>query len=301
MSVLQTSPVDVILTGATGELGGRIARELRKRDARITAVVRRGTAAEKLGPLTDIGVSIAELDFSSVAELTAACTGAACVVSALNGLDDIILTKQATLLEAAIAAGVPRFIPSDFSLDFTKTSPGSNRNLDLRREFERKLETAPIRCTSILNGAFMELLTGQAPFILFKFKRVLFWGNPDQLLDFTTMDDVAAFTAAAALDATTPRFLRIAGEQISARGLATAAGDVTGDRFGTVRAGGLGLLAALIRVLRRIMPARDDVFPPWQGMEYMYDMFEGSGKLFPLDNDRYVGMRWTSVRELLAR
>ncbi len=46
-----------------------------------------------------------------------------------------MLGMQGKVLDAAVAAGVPRFIPSDYSLDFTKTRPGENRNLDLRRRF----------------------------------------------------------------------------------------------------------------------------------------------------------------------
>ena len=71
------------------------------------------------------------------------------------------------------------------------------------------------------------MLTGQAPIIFFKWKRVLYWQDADQRMDFTTIDDTAAFTAAAALDSSTPRFLRIAGEQISARGLVSAVSEVT--------------------------------------------------------------------------
>jgi hypothetical protein len=56
-------------------------------------------------------------------------------VSALNGLHDVIIGRQSRLLEAAVLARVPRFIPSDFSADFTKTQLGQNRNFDLRREF----------------------------------------------------------------------------------------------------------------------------------------------------------------------
>jgi nucleoside-diphosphate-sugar epimerase len=300
MSNEHSYPTDVVLAGATGALGGRIARKLRARDARVTALVRRGTASERSAHLRDIGVTVVEVDFGNVAEVTAACARAGCVVSALNGLRGTIVEMQTTLLTGAIAAGVPRFIPSDFSLDFTKTTPGTNRNLDLRREFHERLDKAAIQSTSILNGAFMELLTGQAPFILFRFKRALYWGDADQLMDFTTMDDVAAFTAAAALDATTPRFLRIAGDQISARGLAQAVGDVTGTPFRLFRAGSLGRLALLIRLIRSVAPARDDVFPPWQGMQYMRDMFDGRGKLAPLDNARYPELHWTSARESLA-
>ena len=160
----------------------------------------------------------------------------------------------------------------------------------------------PSRSTTILNGCFMDLLTGEAPLVLAKIHRVLYWGeDPDQLLDFTTIDDTAAFTAEAALDPDTPRFLRIAGEQISARSLAEVASQVSGHRYRTLRGGGLQRLRRIISIVRKLSPESDAPFPVWQGMQYLYCMFEGSGKLTPLDNSRYPNLNWTSVAEVLAR
>jgi len=291
----------IVVAGATGNLGGRIARALRERGAGVRALVRHGAARDKIEGLRDLGIDIAGVDLNDASTVTAACAGAPCVVSALNGLRDVIVETQSVLLGAAIRAGVPRFIPSDYSIDFAKLPPGENRNLDLRREFHVRLDAAPIAATTIYSGAFMELLTAQMPLILFKRRRVLYWGDADQRMDFTTVGDTAAFTASAALDPTTPRFLRIAGDQLSARELTALLSEVTGTRFRLFRAGGLGLLGALIKVARTIAPARDAIFPAWQGMQYMRDMFDGRGMLQPLDNDRYPGMRWTTTREVLSR
>ena len=118
-------------------------------------------------------------------------------MSALAGLRDVTVGAQTALLDAAIKACVPRFIPSDFSIDFTKLPPGENRNLDLHRDFHKRLDKTLISATTIFNGAFADMLTGQMPLILFKLKRVLYWGDADQPMDFTTMDDTAAFTATA--------------------------------------------------------------------------------------------------------
>jgi uncharacterized protein YbjT (DUF2867 family) len=293
-------PGIIVLAGATGDLGGRIAAALRRRGAGVRALVRHGSSPDRVEALRQQGMEIAKVDFGSSPDLARACAGGSCVVSALAGLRDVIVRTQALLLDAAIAAGVPRFIPSDFSIDFTKLRPGTNRNLDLRREFHQKLAEAPIAATSILNGMFAELLAGQAPYILFKLKRVVYWGDPDQKMDFTTKDDTAAFTAAAALDAASPRFLRIAGDQRSARELADVASEVTGERFRLLRAGNLGALQALIRITRSLLPRPDDLYPPWQGMQYMANMFGGRAKLDPLDNARYPGMHWTPVRDVLA-
>ena len=296
-----TSAPLVVLAGATGGLGLLIAHHLRRRGAAVRALVRpQSTASAEAASLRLQGVEVVEVDYTNVVGLTQACTGASCVVSALSGLRDIIVDAQTNLLDAAVAAVVPRFIPSDFSADFTHLSEGSNRNFDLRREFGQRLDAAPIQATSVLNGMFMDLLNGQAPVILPGPRRVVFWGDADQPLDFTTMVDTADFTAAAALDPTTPRYLRVAGEVASVRGLQAAAGAATGRPFKLLRVGSLGLLATMIKITRTLFPAEKEVFPPWQGMQYLHNMLSGQAKLEPLDNDRYPDMRWTKVREVLA-
>jgi nucleoside-diphosphate-sugar epimerase len=289
-----------VLAGATGDLGFRIAQSLLRRGARVRALIRPGNIKPEVTSLQDLGAEIVEVDFNSVTALTKACAGAACVVSALSGLREVIVDTQKRLLDAAVAAEVPRFIPSDYCIDYTRLPAGSNRNLDLRREFNQRLDQAPIQATSILNGMFTDLLTGQAPVVLFGLKRVLYYGSADQPLDFTTIANTAEFTAAAALDPTTPRYLRVAGEVATVRGLQQAATETTGAPFKLLRVGGLWVLGTLINVTKTLMPASDDVFPPWQGMQYLHNMFTGLPKLAPLDNARYPDIRWTSVREVLA-
>ncbi len=289
-----------VLAGATGDLGGRIADRLLVRGADLRVLVRRGSRRDRIADLRNRGAEVIEVDYNDVHALTEACAGGACVVSVLAGLREVIVDAQTVLLDAAVGAGVPRFIPSDFSIDFTRCADGHNRNLDLRREFHRRLDQAPLAATSIFNGGFMELLRGRAPLILYRIHRVLYWENADQLLDFTTIDNTAEFTAAAALDPSTPRFLRIAGDQISARGLVDVVSDVTGMKFKLLRGGSLRRLAFLIGVFRKLFPGERDLYPPWQGMQYFHDMFSGCARLEPLDNDRYPDIQWTTVKQVLA-
>jgi uncharacterized protein YbjT (DUF2867 family) len=301
-SLPTSSSAPIVLAGATGALGLLIAHHLRRRGATVRALVRpQSLSSAEAESLRLQGVEVIAVEYDSVVALTQACTDASCVISALSGLRDIIVDTQTRLLKAAVAAGVPRFIPSDFSADFTRLPEGSNRNFDLRREFQRRLDKAPIRATSILNGMFMDLLTGQAPVVLSGPRRVLYWGDADQPLDFTTMVNTADYTAAAALDATTPRYLRVAGQVASARQLRAEASVATGKEFKLFRAGSLGFLATMTKITRTLAPAKDEVFPPWQGMQYLHNMLSGQAKLAePLDNARYPDIRWTQVREVLA-
>ena len=221
------------------------------------------------------------------------------MLSTLSGVRPVIVEAQGRLLDATVAAGVPRFMPSDFAVDFRGHEPGTNRNLDLRREFMERLDAAPIRATSVLCGMFTDLLNGVAPMVVRPLRRVVYWGDADQRLDFTTIDDTASFTARAALDPDAPRWLRIAGEATTARGVARSASGATGRRFGLLRAGSLGRLAGLISLVRRFSPAEDETFPAWQGMQYFHSMFSGGVAFDAVDNDRYGTLRWTSVEEVL--
>jgi nucleoside-diphosphate-sugar epimerase len=289
----------IALAGASGDLGERIATALGRRKVAVRALVRTGTATPRRARLEAAGATVIEVDYDDAAGLRQACDGSSCVVSALNGLQPVMIGMQGKLLDAAVAVGVPRFIPSDYSLDFTNTRSGDNRNLDVRRMFMARIDAAPIRATSVLNGAFADLLVGQAPIILHKRRRVLYWGSADQALDFTTKDDVADYTADVAQDGDPPRFLRIAGATVSPRQLAEIMTNLTGTRFGLWRAGGITLLDMVIKVARTLTPSSDAVFPAWQGMQYLRDMASGRGKLEPLDNDRYGSRVWTSARDVL--
>ncbi|TGD82791.1 NmrA family NAD(P)-binding protein [Hymenobacter wooponensis] len=290
----------IVVAGATGNLGGRIVQALLDRGASVRAIVRAESDPGKVAQLTQRGAEVLQVDMADVAALTEACTGADCVVSAVAGLHDVIVEGQRVLLQAAVAAGVPRFIPSDFSSDFTKIPPGQNRNFDLRREFKTHLDEAPIAATSILNGGFGELLNYGMPLLDFKQQQVGYWEDADWRIDFTTMNDTAAFTAAAALDDSTPRLLRIASFQISPRELAAVAEEAGRGTFRLVQLGSRADLAGHIQRARAANPAGEqELYANWQQMQYMLSMFSVQND--PLDNGRYPDVPWTSAYEVLTQ
>ncbi|WP_026351096.1 NmrA family NAD(P)-binding protein [Dyadobacter beijingensis] len=290
----------IVVAGATGHLGTLIIKELLARHAHVKALVRKDTPLTKTEPLEKAGAVVIPVDYKNTVTLTEALRDTHCVVSALSGLRDVIVDMQSDLLKAALNAGVPRFIPSDYCIDYTLLPDGSNRNLDFRREFSSVIDHTPIHTTSVLNGMFTDLLKGEAPLVLSSLNRVIYWGDADQPMDFTTIANTAAFTAAAAMDSQAPRFLRIAGEVATIRDVQRAASQALGKEFGLFRVGGLGFLETMIRIMRTIAPARNKVFPPWQGMQYLHNMLSGLPKLEPLDNARYPEIKWTKIREVLS-
>ena len=291
----------ILVAGATGNLGERIIKALLQKDVMVRVLVRQSSNSEIVNRLEKSGAEIYKITNWNVAEITAACADVTCVVSALAGLRDVVIDAQKILLDAAIAANVPRFIPSDYSLDFTKFSAGENRNLDLRREFHAYLDSRPIKATSIFNGAFAELLTGEMPLILFKQKLILYWGHADHKMIFTTMDNTAEYTANAAIDDSAPRYLRIAGDQISPREIRAVVARVTRDKYKFIRTGGQGLLGIIIKIARKFAPGKNELYPAWQGMQYMHNMIDDRSNIITLDNNRYTGIRWTTAEDVLTQ
>lgn len=260
----------IVVAGASGNMGGRIAKALTARGAEVIAVGHKST------------------------NLEAACAGARCVVSAVQGLHDAIVDFQGRLADAALSAGVKRFIPSDYSTDFVPLEKGLNRNFDLRRELHEKVAGKATALTSVYCGAFAEILGYGTPLLDREKKTVGYFEDPEWQLDFTTMDDCAAFTAAAAMDAETPRALHCASFQITPKELAALTG------FELVKLGSLAELKGKIAGMRAANPQSEtEVFPPWQRMQYTYCMFATHHAA--LENDRYPDLKWTPAGEFLAR
>ena len=280
----------IVVAGANGDLGFRIVSALQSRKVEVRALTRRAHPGLPSACL---------VRYDDKRALVEACRGATCIVSAMLGLHDVMVDAQTQLLDAAVEAGVPRFIPSDFAADFTKLPWGRNRNFDLHREFEAIIDRAPIKPTSILTGAFMDLLEGKAPIVIPAIRAVICWESAENKLDFTTRDDAAAFTAEAALDDTAPRFLRVSGDQLDSRELAEAATVAWGKKFRVVRVGSADTLGRIASFVRGVSGDEASPFPAWQGMQYSRDMFEGAAVLQPLDNERYP-LRYTKVREYLT-
>lgn len=290
----------ILVAGGTGDLGGRVIKALVSKGADVRALVRNSSDQAKVEVLTNLGAKVVQVDLADAEALKQVCAGVSCVVSALAGLRGVIVDTQLLLLDAAVAAGVPRFIPSDFSCDFTNLPEGENRNFDLRKEFHTHLSKANIAATSIFNGAFADILRYNTPFYNLKNNTVGFWGDADWKVDFTTKDNTAEFTAAAALDAATPEILRIASFQISANELAAIGSEVKKTDFKLIPMGSLAGLSEYNKRERAAHPeGENQLYASWQQSQYMHSMFSVQNN--PLDNERYPDIKWTAALDVISK
>ena len=190
--------------------------------------------------------------------------------------------------------------PVRYSTDFSPLEKGLNRNFDLRRELHERVSGNATALTSIYCGAFAEILGYGTPLLDRAKKTVGYFEDPEWTLDFSTMDDAAAFTAAAAMDSETPRALHCASFQVTPKELAEVATQVFDAPFELESsARSPSSKKRTPRCGASNPEGEKEIFPPWQRMQYTYCMFATHHTA--LENDRYPDLKWTSAKDFLKR
>lgn len=297
---MATKPL-ILLVGVTGMLGEKIAHAVLDKGATdLRALVRPGSfsdpkKAAKLDALKAKGATFVEGDVSDFDSLVNAATGVEVIVSSLNNESHLIIDGQTRLLEAGEKAGAKKFIPSDFSVDYHKLDFGDNANLDMRKTFFPVMQQSKLNYVSVLQGAFMEMPL--SPFINtidLKNNNFNYWGDGEQLMDYTTTDDTAKYVAEAAADESLVNAaLEVVGEAISFNQLKAVFEEVTGRALTNHCLGSVDDLHTWIEAKKKTAQH------PWEylGAQYTWVMASGKSKLDNISNDRYPQIIPTKFRE----
>lgn len=295
----------VALVGGSGHLGSLIANALLETPhVQLRLLVRPGSR-EKVAAFVKRGAQIVEgsLGPEGGASLVALCQGAYAVVSAVQGGPDVIIEGQRRLLHAARDAGVRRFIPSDYSLDLFKVKPGHIMTSEMRRQFAlvEEKERGDVEVVHVLNGGFLDrgVLFGFIRIIDVEKRTAHLWGDGKEPMDWTTCEDTARYTAAAAVDdRPVPRKLSVAGSVVDFAQLVQEYEAGSGKKLTIERLGSLEDLSARISELQKANPQNLLAYLP---LMYLRSMMTGEGKLEQLMNDHYPSIRPTTVREYVAK
>lgn len=285
----------ILLAGATGMLGGRIAHYLLEQpDARVRLLIRNITGKKQaLDPFAAKGAELIEGDLVDPASLDRATQGVDVIVSAVQGGPDIIIDGQVALAEAGKRNGVRRILPSDFGLDLFKATPGEHAAFDWRRTADERIAAIGLEQINILQGGFMELfMPGMGAIDLDK-GTVGFFGDGNRPIDVTSVEDTARMTARVALDRSVPagKFAFV-GDHVSFR----QAGEIVAARTGrALKPVSFGSEADL----RGAMAAAD---PQKRVMlAYLLYMLTGQAALTDLQNHRYPDLKLGGFADFAAQ
>lgn len=144
---------NVAIAGASGSLGKVVLeRIIASGKFNITVLRRQGSSAK-----FDSNVKVVDVDYNSASELTAALKGQDALVSTVG---TPFLQGQTRLVDAAIAAGVKRFLPSEFgsNLDFpnTRSLPVFAHKVEVQDYLIEKSKTTDLTYSLVYNSAFLD-------------------------------------------------------------------------------------------------------------------------------------------------
>jgi uncharacterized protein YbjT (DUF2867 family) len=143
----------VAIVGASGDLGAPVLARLLESNAIKVRVLKRASSKATYPS----GVETVDVDFSSIESLTKALHGQDALISTLAMA---ALGDQITLIDAAIAAGVKRFLPSEFGSNLevphVRKLPVFADKVKVHDYLQKKAAEGLISYTSFYNNAFLD-------------------------------------------------------------------------------------------------------------------------------------------------
>jgi len=192
----------VVVVGATGNLGPSIVNALLERKdyfTSITAVTHSDPLDKKFDDIKQKGVKVVHAKFDDKHSLAEAFKGADAVISTVGGG---AFDSQTTIVDAAVEAGVKRFVPSEFGVDTTDPKfaavPIFAAKVAVHKHTEELAKAGKITYTDIITGPFGDwgLRVGFTGFNLQK-QEATIWDGGHWLTNYTNVQDIGRFTAAA--------------------------------------------------------------------------------------------------------
>ncbi|KAI0452606.1 hypothetical protein F5B21DRAFT_331762 [Xylaria acuta] len=186
-----SSITNVVLAGATGNLGPAILEQLLKAGFKVTVLTRQGSTHE-----LPASVTVKAVDYDSVESLTAALQGQDAVVSTLG---IAALSKQLNLVEAAVKASVKRFIPSEFGSDTTNAKNAGlavfGQKVAAHKALVKEAANGNISYTTIITGPFFDWCLEAGLILNTKEKSIPLYDGGERHFSATTLESVGKAVA----------------------------------------------------------------------------------------------------------
>ncbi|KAH0610709.1 uncharacterized protein H6S33_012236 [Morchella sextelata] len=150
--------VHIALAGASGSLGKLLLNHLSAHPSahRITVLSRSPTPPKHTNP----NITVRTVDYTSLSSLTEALAGVHTVISTLSSLSSG--PAQILLIQAAAAAGVKRFAPSEWSIH-----PDLNYDLTLYTDIKapswEAVKASGMQYTALESGVFLNYMAYGSP------------------------------------------------------------------------------------------------------------------------------------------
>ncbi|KAF1998823.1 nmrA-like family protein [Amniculicola lignicola CBS 123094] len=224
--------ITVGIAGITGKFARRVVHHLlQKPDVNIRGYARDPSKlSAALRNSSRIQVTPGEADDAPA--LRSFVQGSDVVLCAYLGNDKLMIDGQKALIDACETENVPRYIASDYSLDYRKLELGQLPSKDPMKKIETYLqEKKNVQGVHVLIGIFMDTFWSQF-FQVWNDKEVKlsYWGTGDEKWESTSYDNAAQFVAQIALDKSAVGFHNFIGDKKTTKEIAAIFESVYGKK-----------------------------------------------------------------------
>ncbi|KAL7754774.1 hypothetical protein ACKLNR_015444 [Fusarium oxysporum f. sp. zingiberi] len=228
-------------------------------------------------------------------------TGTDVIICAYLGADDLMIDGQKKLIDACDEAGVPRYVASDWALDYTKLKLGELFPKDPMIHVKAYLETKKTtKGVHILIGGFMDPIL--SPFFSVwdpQTQTLRYWGEGDEPFEGTSYENATEFTAAVVADKSAIGIKKYLGDRKSINEIAATFDKVYGVKPKLERLGSLEDLKTKMHALREKNPT--DVYS-YMPLFFMYYWINGQTFVGPeTDNELYKEVKPETWEEYLSK
>jgi uncharacterized protein YbjT (DUF2867 family) len=189
----------VAVLGASGTIGFEVSQSLLGLGHELLAISRARAAhnAERLDRLAAGGAQLCyRPDLTDAAALARALRGWEVLVVAMRASPRIIAATEPAILQAALQAGISRFVPDDFGTHSMATPYGVSAHFDAKKRFHERLEASGMPWTVIYPGGIAEYFLPN----LRPPPTVYAWGDRSLRFPIHTLRDIGAISARAVTD-----------------------------------------------------------------------------------------------------
>ena len=188
----------VAIIGATGQVGTPLTRNLLAGGHRVRVIVRARSSKNEglLGEYEQAGAEIAVCpemgDATKVASVLGGCDT---LIASVPASPEVIKLEE-VWLEAALKAGIERFVPNEFGAHTRAIEYGDGVIFDNKKRLHEKIFASEIGWTFFYNGGIFDYLLPNLRF----FEEITTFGDLDLPIYTHEIEDIGRFAALALTD-----------------------------------------------------------------------------------------------------
>ncbi|RVD84145.1 uncharacterized protein DFL_005910 [Arthrobotrys flagrans] len=232
-------------------------------------------------------ISLIKGDGFDTAAINTFVSGCDVVVCCYLGDGKLMVDGQKLLIDRCADNGVPRYVASDWSIDYTKLEFGQLFPKDPMKHVKAYLDAQDkVKGVHILVGGFIETFfnplfgTWDPATTTFRF-----WGTGEEVWEGTTYVNAAEFTAAVCVDKDAYGILKLVGGSTTIRGLAESFEKVYGVK---PKLEILGLQKELYEKMHDLRKTQPENFYSYLFLFFQYYIINGQTVIGPeYDNEKY--------------